>query len=144
MQSSQPSSRACLTWASALVFRCYLTFSYENGQHTGLGLLPGKVVPFQFGSSVTGQRLSVPHMGWNQIKKTRKCPMLNGIEDGAFVYFAHSYCVVPADPVIVATTTDYGFPFVSSVWKGNIFATQFHPEKSQSVGLKLLENFVNL
>jgi glutamine amidotransferase len=90
------------------------------------------------------QRLRIPHMGWNQIHWNRDCPMLRGIEQGAYAYFAHSYYPVPADPSITVTTTDYGYNFTSSVWKDNIFATQFHPEKSQAVGLKLLENFVNL
>jgi len=70
--------------------------------------------------------------------------MLEGIDSGAFVYFAHSYHVVPADKQVIATTTDYGEPFVSAVWQENVFATQFHPEKSQAVGLRLLENFVRL
>jgi glutamine amidotransferase len=90
------------------------------------------------------QRLRIPHMGWNQVHWTRDCPMLRGIEQGAYAYFAHSYYPVPSDPSITVTTTDYGYNFTSSVWKDNIFATQFHPEKSQAVGLKLLENFVKL
>jgi len=119
--------------------------SEENGLHEGLGLLPGKVVKFDFDAAeLAGHRLSVPHMGWNQLSIRRRCPMLEGIEDGAFVYFAHSYYVVPQDAGVTATTTTYGLEFVSSVWKGNIFATQFHPEKSQTVGLSLLENFVRL
>jgi glutamine amidotransferase len=89
-------------------------------------------------------RLRIPHMGWNQIHWTRDCPMLRGFEQGAYAYFAHSYYPVPAAPSIIVTTTDYGYSFTSSVWKDNIFATQFHPEKSQAVGLKLLENFVKL
>ena len=101
--------------------------------------------PHAAGTAAThAGRLRVPHMGWNQIRWSRPCPMLGGIENGAYVYFAHSYYVVPADQSIVVTTTDYGGEFCSSVWKDNIFATQFHPEKSQSVGLKLLENFVKL
>ena len=117
--------------------------SSENGRHTGLGILPGKVVRFDFSSAdLAGHRLSVPHMGWNQLSIRRPCAMLDGIDEGAFVYFAHSYHVVPADESIIATTTAYGMEFVSSVWKDNIFATQFHPEKSQAVGLRLLENFV--
>ena len=119
--------------------------SSENGMHTGLGILPGKVVRFDFSSAdLAGHRLSVPHMGWNQLSIRRPCPMLDGVDDGAFVYFAHSYHVVPADETVIATTTDYGMEFVSSVWKDNIFATQFHPEKSQAVGLRLLENFVKV
>jgi len=118
--------------------------SYEDGQHAGLGVLAGKVVRFQFDASVTAQRLSVPHMGWNQIRWTQNVPMFDGLDAGASVYFAHSYHVVPADETVVAATTDYGYPFVSAVWKDNIFATQFHPEKSQAVGLRLLKNFVDL
>ena len=119
--------------------------SSENGRHAGLGILPGNVVRFDFSSAdLAGHRLSVPHMGWNQLCLRRPCPMLEGIDDGAFVYFAHSYHVVPADEAVIATTTAYGLEFVSSVWKDNIFATQFHPEKSQAVGLRLLENFVKI
>jgi len=117
--------------------------SYENGEHRGLGTLAGKVVRFQF-DQADPRHLPVPHMGWNQLRIRRPCPLLEGIEDGAHVYFAHSYHVVPDDESVVATTTDYGGEFVSSVWRDNVFATQFHPEKSQAVGLKLLENFVRL
>ena len=70
--------------------------------------------------------------------------MLDGIEDGAYVYFAHSYHVVPVDETVTATTTDYGYDFASAIWHENIFATQFHPEKSQAVGIRLLENFVRM
>jgi glutamine amidotransferase len=118
--------------------------SCENGRHAGLGVLAGEVVRFDFASAPPGQRLRVPHMGWNQIHPQRPCPMLEGVPDGSHVYFAHSYHVVPADEEVVATTTDYGGRFVSAVWRENIFATQFHPEKSQAVGLRLLENFVKL
>jgi glutamine amidotransferase len=83
-------------------------------------------------------------MGWNQIHWKKPCPMLDGIDNGSYVYFAHSYYPVPTDPGITITTTDYGYDFTSSVWQGNIFATQFHPEKSQAVGLRFLENFVKL
>lgn len=118
--------------------------SHEQGEHRGLGLMGGKVVRFQSDSSSPSQRLSVPHMGWNSIQWTRPCPMLKGLESGAYVYFAHSYHVAPADEELTQTTTEYGYEFTSSVWRDNIFATQFHPEKSQAVGLKLLENFVKL
>jgi len=118
--------------------------SHEDGQHTGLGVLPGKVDRFDFGPRVTAAPLRVPHMGWNQISFTRPCPLLMGVQNGAYVYFAHSYYVEPIDGGVTATTTDYGYSFTSSVWRGNVFGTQFHPEKSQAVGLKILENFVNL
>jgi glutamine amidotransferase len=116
----------------------------EDGEHKGLGLLGGKVVKFEFGPELTALRLRIPHMGWNRIRWTRDCAMLRGIDNGAYVYFAHSYYPVPSDESIIATTTDYGGSFASAVQQGNIFATQFHPEKSQAVGLKLLENFVGL
>ena len=118
--------------------------SYEKGEHRGLGVLGGKVVRFEFDTNETGRKLPVPHMGWNQLDIRRESGMLDGIETGQYVYFAHSYHVVPIDEDVVVTTTDYGYDFVSSVERGNVFATQFHPEKSQSVGLRLLRNFVRL
>jgi glutamine amidotransferase len=118
--------------------------SYEDGRYGGLGVIPGKVVRFEFDKSLAGRRLSVPHMGWNQVRFTQSCPMLEGIASGTFFYFAHSYLVMPLDPDVVAGTTEYGLEFVSAVRRGNIFATQFHPEKSQTAGLRVLENFVKL
>jgi glutamine amidotransferase len=119
--------------------------SYEDGEHQGLGVIAGKVVRFDFSEAVAaGRRLSVPHMGWNQIRKRGESPMLDGLDDGAYVYYAHSYHVVPDDGGVVAATTDYGTEFVSAISMGNVFATQFHPEKSQAVGLKLLENFIRI
>ena len=116
--------------------------SYEDGEHKGLGILPGKVVRFDFDS--LSQALPVPHMGWNQINWKKSTNMFEGLQSGTYVYFAHSYHVVPADKADVATTTEYGYSFTSAVWRDNIFATQFHPEKSQADGLKILSNFVNL
>ena len=120
--------------------------SQENGEHRGMGLIGGKVVRFEADNCTFPLPLRVPHMGWNSIEwdKDKTCPMLEGIDSGQYVYFAHSFHVVPLDEKVIATTTEYGYSFTSAVWKDNIFATQFHPEKSQSVGLKLLENFVNL
>lgn len=118
--------------------------SYEDGQYTGLGILPGKVVRFAFDNATMGTSLRIPHMGWNQIRWNGDCPLFKGIESGAYVYFAHSYHVAPIDGSVTATTTDYGYAFTSSVWRGNLFGTQFHPEKSQAVGLRMLRNFVNL
>ncbi len=120
--------------------------SYEDGEYRGLGLLPGKVKRFDFSQTNNDQtgKLSIPHMGWNQIHIQKNCPMFEGIEDGSYVYFAHSYYVVPDDNAITVTNTDYGYDFTSSVWKDNIFATQFHPEKSQTIGLKMLRNFVSI
>jgi glutamine amidotransferase len=113
--------------------------SYEDGEHQGLGILGGKVVKFDI-----PREYKVPHMGWNQITATKKSPLFAGIDDGAYFYFVHSYYIVPTDSSIVATTTDYPQPFASSVELGNLYATQFHPEKSQTVGMKLLANFAAL
>ena len=109
--------------------------SEEMGHHRGLGVLPGKVVRFP-------QNLTVPHMGWNQIEPERGHPLLNNIDQGDFAYFAHSYYVVPDDPENVIACTNYGQPYPSIVGKGNVCAIQFHPEKSQQVGLQILRNFM--
>jgi glutamine amidotransferase len=113
--------------------------SYEDGEHQGLGVLPGKVVRFDL-----PRPYKVPHMGWNQANIRRPAPILQGIDQGAYFYFVHSYYVVPDDPEVVAVETDYGGPFCAMVWRDNLYATQFHPEKSQQVGMKLLENFARL
>ena len=110
--------------------------SHENGRHEGLGVLEGEVVRFDL-----PRDYSVPHMGWNQARLRRRPPALAGIEEGTYFYFVHSYYVVPRDESIVAVETDYGRPFCAAIWRDNIFATQFHPEKSQAAGLALLKNF---
>ena len=111
-----------------------------NSCAAGLGLFAGKVVRFP---SQPG--LKVPQIGWNQIQIVQPaCPLFHGIADGSHVYFVHSFFPQPMDDSIVATRTDYGGSFASSIWRDNIFATQFHPEKSQTVGLRLLQNFVNI
>ena len=109
---------------------------YENGRHQGLGVLRGEVVRFEL-----PREYSVPHMGWNQLEIRRRPPMLEGLAEGTYVYFVHSYYVVPQDPAVIATETDYGGPFCSMIWRDNVFATQFHPEKSQADGLRILKNF---
>ncbi len=114
---------------------------YEDGEHRGLGVLRGKCVRFDVDETLG---LKVPHMGWNQLRVRSRSPLLNDLPDDANVYFVHGYHVVPEDETIIATTTAYGRPFVSSIWRGNLLATQFHPEKSQKVGLKMLENFARL
>ena len=113
--------------------------SHENGRHEGLGVLPGKVVRFDLPKGY-----AVPHMGWNQLAIRRPAPILDGIAEGTYVYFVHSYCVVPNDASVIATETDYGGPFCSMIWRDNVYATQFHPEKSQTVGLRILKNFAEL
>ena len=112
------------------------TKSYEDGEYAGLDLLPGEVIRFP---TVPG--LKVPHMGWNQLRIKRRARALREVPDGSSVYFVHSYCVVPKDADVIATETDYPTPFTSAVWRDNIFATQFHPEKSQTVGLSMLKGF---
>lgn len=118
--------------------------SHEHGQHEGLGIVAGEVRRFDLDGVADGQRLAVPHMGWNQVRIRKACAMLDGIGDGEYAYFAHSYYVVPTDDDVIATVTEYGVEFTSSICRDNVFATQFHPEKSQAVGLRLLENFVGL
>lgn len=114
--------------------------SEEGGTHRGLGIIPGKVRRFSPDFS-----LKVPHMGWNSLQTQKKSQLLHGLKEKSFVYFVHSYYVDPEQPKkCTATTTEYGLSFTSSIEQDNIFATQFHPEKSQAVGLKILENFIKL
>ncbi len=113
--------------------------SYENGRHEGLGILPGEVLRFEL-----PKEYAVPHMGWNQLSIRQPAPILKGIADGAYVYFVHSYYVVPKDESVIATETDYGGRFCSMIWRDNVYATQFHPEKSQTEGLRILKNFAEL
>jgi glutamine amidotransferase len=111
-----------------------------NSCAAGLGIFKGKVVRF---SEQPG--LKIPQIGWNQLEIVKPdCPLFRGVANGSYVYFVHSFYPQPADSTVVATRTDYGGTFASSVWRDNIFATQFHPEKSQRVGLQLLKNFVGL
>lgn len=113
--------------------------SYEGEEYRGLGVLPGKVVRFDL-----PREYKIPHMGWNQAMIRRPAPILRGIEEGDYFYFVHSYYVVPEDKAVVAIETDYHRPFCSMIWRDNLFATQFHPEKSQAKGLLILENFAQL
>lgn len=108
--------------------------SYEFGKAEGFGVLEGDVV-------LLPKTVKVPHIGWNQLWKKRSSDLLEHIEDGEYFYFVHSYHVVPKRQEVILTTTDYGVDFVSSVEYENIFAVQFHPEKSQKAGLRLLQNF---
>jgi glutamine amidotransferase len=114
--------------------------SEEMGQHAGLGIFPGAVKRFPRG-------LKVPQMGWNQLHivgAIHESPLLRDVPNDGYAYFVHSYYCAPRDPGITLATTDYGIDFASIVGRGNVLGTQFHPEKSQSVGLKILENFVAL
>jgi glutamine amidotransferase len=111
--------------------------SEEFGPVAGLGIMRGRCVRFR----PTAADLRIPHMGWNRIEQRQRLAHLDGIDDRAFVYFVHSYYVEPADRGVVATVTDYGGEFVSAVARDNVFACQFHPEKSQDIGLRILRNF---
>ncbi|MDD2703712.1 MAG: imidazole glycerol phosphate synthase subunit HisH [Candidatus Omnitrophica bacterium] len=114
-------------------------FSEESLNAAGLGILKGAVRKFK-----PGQDLKVPHMGWNQLRKRAECPLLKDVPDEADVYFCHSYYVDPEERETAAGVTRYGLDFASLVWKNNIYGVQFHPEKSQKTGLRIIKNFVNL
>ena len=113
--------------------------SYEFGETEGFGFIEGEVVRFELPKD-----FKIPHMGWNQVYKKKDSELLKNIKEGEFFYFVHSYYVKPKNKNVVLTETDYGIYFTSSIEKENIFATQFHPEKSQKAGQKLLKNFVNI
>ena len=113
----------------------------EFGRHKGLDIIKGKVVRFSSEIRTQNSEIKIPHMGWNDIKIKNRPPVLKDIDDGSYLYFVHSYYVVPEDDRVTATTTCYGIDFVSSIWKDNVFACQFHPEKSQKIGLRILKNF---
>ena len=116
--------------------------SEEFGRHKGLGLVPGKVVHFPIDMVEGCERLKVPHMGWNNIRIQKPSPIFEDTEDGSFVYFVHSYYCVADNPADVAATCCYGdVEFCASVWRDNLMATQFHPEKSQTVGLNIFDKF---
>lgn len=125
-----------------------LQLLFERGEEgegaAGLGVLAGTVKKLS-----GGKGLKIPHMGWNEIRqkvkgKRQNCPLLEGIPEGSYFYFVHSYVAEPVDRAVVALESDYGQPFAAMIWKGHLFATQFHPEKSQALGLRLLKNFVDV
>ena len=131
--------------------------SEEFGRHKGLDLLPGRVLRFVGdlpdplnsgtqlpGARLPGARLKVPHIGWNRVRIVRPAPILVGLPEEPFFYFVHSYYVEPLESNTTAGITEYGHWFTSVIWRDNLFATQFHPEKSQASGLKLLANFAAL
>jgi len=121
-----------------LGFQLLFSESEEFGVQKGLDLFPGKVIGFR-----PGEEHKVPHMGWNRIERKKESPFLEGIADGDYVYFVHSFYVVPAKASLVTTTTPYGVSFASSIATDHLFACQFHPEKSQQVGLRILANFAH-
>jgi glutamine amidotransferase len=113
--------------------------SFEDGVHQGLGVLAGEVRRFE-----VPPELKVPHMGWNQVRLRQRPPIFAGVADESHFYFVHSYYVVPQDPSVVAGEALYPEPFCAVAWRDNLFATQFHPEKSQQAGLRVLKNFAEL
>jgi glutamine amidotransferase len=113
--------------------------SYEGGNHQGLSVLPGKVVRFEL-----PRQYKVPHMGWNQTRVRQPSPILKGIPDNSYFYFVHSYYVVPDEAQWISLEADYPEPFCAMVSRDNLYATQFHPEKSQQLGLQILRNFAEL
>lgn len=112
--------------------------SYEDGEWEGLGIVPGKVVRFE-----DQPDLKIPHMGWNSLEIARPTELLHGIATGSYVYFVHSYYVVPQDESVIVARSEHGVKFTAAISRGNLNATQFHPEKSQTVGISLLKNFVD-
>jgi glutamine amidotransferase len=122
------------------------TRSSEYGGHEGLNIVPGEVVRFKPDRLPGGdnQKLKIPHMGWNRIRARKEVPILNGLPDNPYMYFVHSYYVIPDRDDVVATETEYGGAFVSMISIDNVFAMQFHPEKSQHYGLMILKNFGEL
>ena len=119
--------------------------SEENEGTPGLGLLPGRVVRFQLDGKLQadGSRFKVPQMGWNRVQQSRAHPLWEGVEDGSYFYFVHSYYAAPGNRDDVIGETDYGAPFCCAVGRDNIVATQFHPEKSAAAGLRLYRNFIH-
>jgi len=136
-----------------LGFQALFESSEEAPGVKGLAVFPGSVPRFHFDNETQAGTpvppgiggLKVPHMGWNQLRiKKLECPLLSGVADDSRVYFVHSYYCKPASASVICGTTDYGIEFCSMLWNDNVYATQFHPEKSQSVGLTMLKNFVKL
>jgi len=115
----------------------------EEGNAAGLGLLGGRVVRFPATIDEDGRRRKIPHMGWNRVRQSRPHPLWDGVEDDSYFYFVHSYYVEPERPSVIAGQTDYGGTFTCAVAQDNIFAVQFHPEKSAAAGLRLYANFVS-
>jgi imidazole glycerol-phosphate synthase subunit HisH len=126
-----------------LGLQLFMDVGFEDGQHQGLGIVAGQCVRFTVDAPPL--HLKVPHMGWNALHFAehggRVSPLFRGLPQDSYAYFVHGYHVVPRDPDVIAATADYGGPFVAAIWKDNIMATQFHPEKSQEVGAVMLKNF---
>jgi glutamine amidotransferase len=127
-----------------LGMQALLTRSEENGGTDAIGLIQGEVVRFPSNlETATGETLKIPHMGWNRVHPVRPHPLFEGIDDGAWFYFVHSFFAQPESKGDVGATTNYPTPFASALIRGNVAAVQFHPEKSQDAGLRLLQNFLS-
>jgi imidazole glycerol-phosphate synthase subunit HisH len=118
-----------------------LSESEELGRHRGLELVPGRVLKFDFDGDPF---LKIPHMGWNELQFPRETPLFRGLEDGVQVYFVHSYYCAPDEPGVTAATCIHGVPFCAGLARDNLYAVQFHPEKSGAAGLRILDNFARL
>jgi glutamine amidotransferase len=140
--SGKPFLGICL--GMQLLFEEGLEDSEQGRAHKGLGIIKGSVAAFPLDMEQGGERLKVPQMGWNSIDIKKNSPVLKNTSDGAFFYFVHSYYCAPTDDSITLTKTNYGLDFTSSVAIDNIVAFQFHPEKSQKAGLKILKNFTEM
>jgi glutamine amidotransferase len=128
--------------AVSLGLHLLMDVSYEDGQHTGLGAIPGKVARFDFGTHPAARHFVLPHQGWNQVVWSNGCPLLAGLRSGEYFYFDHSYHAEPLDEHAVAARCNHGIDFAAVIEQDRIFATQFLPERSEEAGLKLLANFV--
>ncbi len=135
VQSGRPMLGICLG------MQLIMEVGHEDGTHRGLGLVKGECVRFEVDGPPHG--LKVPHMGWNALRfeGEKRSPLFRGLPAEPYVYFVHSYHVVPQERGVIAATAAYGEPFVAALWQGNILATQFHPEKSQEIGAAILKNF---
>jgi imidazole glycerol-phosphate synthase subunit HisH len=126
----------------SLGFHLLMDVSYEDGQHTGLGAIPGKVARFDFGTHPAARHFVLPHQGWNQVVWSNGCPLFAGLQSGEYFYFNHSHHAEPLDERLIAARCNHGIDFAAAVWQGRIFAIQFLPERSGEAGLKLLANFL--
>lgn len=130
--------------AVSLGMHLLLDVSYEEGQHTGLGAVHGKVTRFDFGSHPAARHFVLPHQGWNQVVWSSDCPLMAGLQSGEYFYFDHSYHAEPLDEAAIAARCNHGIDFTAVIWQGRVFGTQFLPEGSHQAGAKLLANFVAL
>lgn len=128
--------------ALSLGMHVLMDVSFEDGQHTGLGLIAGKAASFDFGTHPAARHFVLPHQGWNQVTWSNGCPLLTGLESGEYFFFDHTHHAEPLDGRIVAGRCNHGIDFAAVLWQGRIFATQFLPERSEQAGLKVLANFL--